>query len=468
MQGLNNALDMLNTKLSEAYDDSIFAKHYAWTEEDGDTIRQLWTGILTPSDGFTATKRTSGTGYDDIQDMGMCVHGGKVYMAYGHAEDFSGTQKLYTAVMDEDGTDFAESLRRTFPDATAWRTQHVQIHALDSTIYTAWIERIGSYYQLLTATMDLDGSNWSATQRTSDATDKTDLDMQIYNNMIYVLFVDLSGGNWRLNLASINLDGTNWAAIERYTLTGPAYHRATMHIVDDVLYLFWGETSTDYHYDYLYLATRNVGYERLTITSKSAAFTVGETITGGTSGATATVKVDADTYLDVSERSVTVFTDGEEIEGGTSGSTATMTSSDEGGWSKSTLDTIDHWEYHDPTLTTWTHYHTMYVEGNFVYLAWTQQTGTYPDVVNALWTGRCNTDKTGFTSTRREYSATKSYWPLEMKVRNNLIYYITHYATVGGSAGPICTATMNTDGTNWTLTARTNTTDVRADVNIAI
>ena len=464
------SIDMLNTQISELYDGvSVFAKHYAWTEENGGTIRQLWTGLLTPEGDFTATKRTSGTGYDDIQDMGMYVHGGKVYMAYGHAEDFAGTQKLYTAVMNEDGTNFAESLRRTFPDATSWTTQRVQIQALDSTVYLAWVERIGSYNQVLTATMDLDGSNWSATQRTTDSTTKYEVDMQIYNNKIYILFVDYSG-NFRLNIASMDLDGTGWAILERYTFTGlSSYARAKMHIVDDTIYLFWRETSTDYHYDYLYLATRYVGHERLTITDKSAAFTVGETITGADSGATATVVADAETYLDISGRSATAFTDGEEIEGGTSGSTATMTTSDEGGWSKATLDTIDHWAYHDPVNMTWTHYHTMYVEDNFVHLAWMQFQGTYPTIVNAIWTGRCNTDKTGFTSTRREYNAAKTYQTLEMKVRNNLIYYITRYGTTSDSTqGPVCTATMETDGTNFTLTARTNTTDKRNDVNMAI
>lgn len=465
------SIDMLNTQISQLYETSTFAKRYTWTQNDAGGILQLWTGILTPAGGFTASKRTSGTDYENIQDMGMCLYAGKVYMAYGHTEYFVGEQELWTAVMNENGTNFTETKRRTFPSAKSWATQHVQIHALDSTIYIAWLEQEAVTFraQVFTATMDLDGSNWSATQRTTDATTKYDIDMQIYNNKIYILYLDFSG-NCRINLGFMDLDGSNWTILERYTYTGAtAGHAPKMHIVDDVVYIFWAETSSDYHYDYLYLATRNAGYERLTITSKSAVFTVGETITGDSSGATATIKVDADTYLDVSERSATAFTDGEEIEGGTSESTAIMVSSDEGGWNKATLDTIDHWAYHDPVSMTWTSYHTMYVQGNFVYLVWMQFQGTYPDQVYALWTGRCNTDKTGFTSTRREYNAAKTYYTLEMKVRNNLIYYVTRYGTTSDwLQGPVCTATMDTDGTNFTLTARTNTSGKRDDVNMVI
>jgi len=58
--------------------------------------------------------------------------------------------------------------------------------------------------------------------------------------------------------------------------------------------------------------------------SQSAAFTVGETITGGTSGATARVESDRLGRLMLSNPSATAFTKGETITGGASASTATV------------------------------------------------------------------------------------------------------------------------------------------------
>jgi hypothetical protein len=64
---------------------------------------------------------------------------------------------------------------------------------------------------------------------------------------------------------------------------------------------------------------------KLEISGKTGTFTAGETITGGTSGATAVVLEDRGTYLLVHTRIDTAFTAGETITGGTSGYTAVTT-----------------------------------------------------------------------------------------------------------------------------------------------
>jgi len=69
---------------------------------------------------------------------------------------------------------------------------------------------------------------------------------------------------------------------------------------------------------------------KLNITGKSGAFTAdsdytaGDTITGGTSNATAVVYKDMGTYLLCHSHNGTAFTDAETITGGTSGATATV------------------------------------------------------------------------------------------------------------------------------------------------
>ena len=64
--------------------------------------------------------------------------------------------------------------------------------------------------------------------------------------------------------------------------------------------------------------------QKLKITNKNGLFTVGETITGGTSGATGVVKISANDHLWLHTVTATAFSDAETITGGTSGYTATV------------------------------------------------------------------------------------------------------------------------------------------------
>jgi hypothetical protein len=77
---------------------------------------------------------------------------------------------------------------------------------------------------------------------------------------------------------------------------------------------------------YQKLPTEVEAYDKLVITSASGTFTVGETVTGGTSSASATVNAVADDdsylYLEVLDK-VGTWSDGETITGGDSGETAT-------------------------------------------------------------------------------------------------------------------------------------------------
>ena len=93
---------------------------------------------------------------------------------------------------------------------------------------------------------------------------------------------------------------------------------------------YFSATGTDYiKIDYWKYPTDAVAYDQLPIENASGDFTVGETITGGTSGATATVYAldDDDAYVQVTSSSVSgAFQSGEEITGSQSSTTADTTS----------------------------------------------------------------------------------------------------------------------------------------------
>ena len=67
-------------------------------------------------------------------------------------------------------------------------------------------------------------------------------------------------------------------------------------------------------------------YDRLAFTGLTGAFTVGETVTGGSSNGTATILTVSDTYIDVTtaSRNSVVFINTETLTGATSGATATQ------------------------------------------------------------------------------------------------------------------------------------------------
>jgi hypothetical protein len=73
------------------------------------------------------------------------------------------------------------------------------------------------------------------------------------------------------------------------------------------------------------ITTKQVDSE-IQYSAQSGAFTAGETVTGGTSSATAVVRFDTLGNLQLTQESVASFSVGETITGGTSGSTATVDS----------------------------------------------------------------------------------------------------------------------------------------------
>lgn len=70
------------------------------------------------------------------------------------------------------------------------------------------------------------------------------------------------------------------------------------------------------------ITTGSTGYKIIAYTSPSATFSTGETVTGGTSGATGTVVNDTGSYL-ILNNIVGTFQNAETLTGGTSGTTAT-------------------------------------------------------------------------------------------------------------------------------------------------
>lgn len=128
----------------------------------------------------------------------------------------------------------------------------------------------------------------------------------------------------------LTLERLQLQTLDRFHLTTDTGAFRVMAFSDDKMYFdkHWESSDTDaiklMSWNY---PTEVEAYDKISITGPSADFTVGETITGTTSAATATVHTNAATYLYLTSESVSgTFQTAETITGTTSGSTATTSS----------------------------------------------------------------------------------------------------------------------------------------------
>ncbi len=204
--------------------------YYVWIEFTGSNW-ELWTGKMNiDGTGWTASSRVSNTYakyYPQLQVVGT-----KIYYVWGEW-DGSLDQQIWTAVMDIDGTGWTATKRTT----SAYNKYFSQFHVVDgdSKIYYVWSEHDGSQTQIWTAVMDIDGTGWTATKRTTSADGKDNPQLQVVGTKIYYVYRQ-SGELWT---AVMDTDGTGWSATKREDATGLI--QPQLQVVGTKIYYIWSE-----------------------------------------------------------------------------------------------------------------------------------------------------------------------------------------------------------------------------------
>jgi|GEM_PF-641966 len=186
--------------------------YYVWQE--GLPYNQIWTAEMnTDGTGFTATQRTSSS-YNKINPQ-LQVVGNKIYYVW-QERDFNFKVQLWTAEMNTDGTGFTATKRTT---AASNMVQSPQLEVVGTKIYYVWQQSDGSYVQIWTAEMNTDGTGFAATKRTTSPYDKWGPQMQVEGTKIYFVW-DEDDTYRQIWTAVMNTDGSGFTATKRTNSSG--------------------------------------------------------------------------------------------------------------------------------------------------------------------------------------------------------------------------------------------------------
>ena len=111
---------------------------------------------------------------------------------------------------------------------------------LDPKIYYTWNESDGKYRQIWTAEMNVDGTGWNATKRTSTFFDKFEPQVQVIDDTIYFVWRESDGAHFQIWTGLVNRDGTGWQASKR-TTTPFDKHNPQLEVQGGKIYLTWHE-----------------------------------------------------------------------------------------------------------------------------------------------------------------------------------------------------------------------------------
>ena len=270
--------------------------YYVWYESDGSNT-QIWTA-LSDLDGssFVSTKQT--TSAIDRSRPQLQVVGTKIYYVY--QKSVSGYLALWLATTDLDGTNWSAT-------QVHWQSLHgiykPQFEVVGEKIYYVFSKRISSsfghdgfcigysdldgsnfwwtygdsdstthiepsqlqvvgekiyyvygkynasdpYHQIMVASADLDGSNFSKTKKTTSTVSKQSPQLEVVGNKIHYVWHESDGSKMQIWTAIMDIDGGNWYATKKTT---SAYNKrySQLHVVgDELIHYVWSGYDGSYY-----------------------------------------------------------------------------------------------------------------------------------------------------------------------------------------------------------------------------
>lgn len=257
--------------------------YYVWQETDGSNT-QIWTAVSDlDGENFTATKQTTdannrvnprlqvfegkvyyvyqeivsshyalihtvadldGTNWSATQlywlsghgiyDPQLHIVGTKIYYVFCRLESL-GAGALWTGYSDLDGSNFSMTQQDTDSTHIIYPPQLQVVGIKIYYVYTIYIAGTDPYHQIMVATSDLDGENFSTTKKTTTAYNKKYPQFQVVGTKIYYTWEESDGTNAQVWTAIMNTDGSGWSATER-TIDSLAYIHPQLHVMGNYIY----------------------------------------------------------------------------------------------------------------------------------------------------------------------------------------------------------------------------------------
>ena len=217
--------------------------YYVWQQPDATKNRQIWTAEM-KIDG-TEWKHVQRTNTPfDKQFPQLQLVGNRIYHAWNESD--GKRRQIWTAEMNGDGTGW-NATKRT---STSFDKFEPQLQVIEDKIYFVWRESDGTHFQIWTGLMNRDGTGWRASKRTTTPFDKHNPQMEVKGGKIYLTWHEADGPDWRkakyqIWTASMKIDGTEWQVVQR---TNSPFDKYTpqLQVVGDKIYYVWEESDGKY------------------------------------------------------------------------------------------------------------------------------------------------------------------------------------------------------------------------------
>lgn len=184
----------------------------------GSLVRYLWLGTTNlDGSGWTSVRLTDTNTIKS--ELGFTIYGGKIYYVFIVMDPTTYIYSAWTAESNLDGTSFVATIRQGDNDVI-----YVNLVVEEGVMYLCYAIWDDQHYQIETATMNIDGTNWVQVRQTTDATDKYFAYLKVSNGKAHYTYgKDYgSGGSWEAVHATANLDGTGWLTEKFPDYTDPA------------------------------------------------------------------------------------------------------------------------------------------------------------------------------------------------------------------------------------------------------
>ncbi len=213
--------------------------YYVRQQPDASKNRQIWTMEMSiDGTGWKEVQRTN-TPFDKQFPQFQMV-GNKIYYTWNESD--GKYRQIWTAEMNEDGTGWKVTKRTS----SSFEKFEPQLQVVGEKIYFVWRESDGSHFQIWTAVMNHDGAGWQAVNRTNSPEDKHNPRLQVNGGKIYYAWHEADGPDFRkakyqVWTAQMNIDGSEWQAIQRTTTPFDKY-TPQLKVVGNELYYVWEES----------------------------------------------------------------------------------------------------------------------------------------------------------------------------------------------------------------------------------
>lgn len=212
----------------------------------------------------------------------IATDGSRLYYVFTE-DDGSGSIQLWTAISNMDGSNFSATQRTTYITPGVLSASE-NIEVTGSQVFFAWIERkSGSAREIWTASMDTDGSNWAAIQQTNDGDNlKVHTSMDVQSGKIYLAWHQTGLGN-AVYTAIMNTDGSGFSKTKQtadFTTNENPQILATASRVF-VLWREWEGTLTYARLRFGYMNPDGSGFTIVNLTDYDALRVVNDIATDG-------------------------------------------------------------------------------------------------------------------------------------------------------------------------------------------